>query len=120
MFKEITVGGKPIPFLSNGVTPLLYKQLFKNDLLKALNSNGEFEIANEKIPELAFIMAKQGEKGVKTADLMKLNFESYVEWLSQFEPLDLVMVGADIVNVYISDSIQTEEPKKKEPDEAKE
>ena len=109
MFKEITVGGKPIPFLSNGVTPLLYKQLFKNDLLKALNSNGEFEIANEKIPELAFIMAKQAEK----ADMAQLSFDMYIEWLEQFDALDMVMNSTDIADVYIGNTIPQEKPKKK-------
>lgn len=120
MYKEITVGVKTIPFLSNGVTPLLYKQLFKNDLLKSLNNNGEYEIASEKVPELGYIMAKQAEDGIKIADLMKLNLEGYYEWLSQFEPLDMVMAGGDIVGVYLSDSIPTAESKKKEPEEAKE
>lgn len=109
MVKEIQIGAnKSIKFQSNGATPLFFKQIFKHDLLKELNGDG-LEIAQDKIPELAFVMAKQAEK----ANMMDLNFDSYVAWLSEFEPLDLVLAGADIANVYISDSIPYEEPKKK-------
>lgn len=111
MYKEIEVGGdkKKIAFLSNGLTPLFYKQVFKTDLLKALNENGEFSLASDKIPELGFIMVKQAEK----ADMTKVNYESYLEWLSGFEPLDLTMASAEITDVYFSNSIPSEEPKKK-------
>lgn len=117
MYKEIEVGGdkKKIAFLSNGLTPLFYKQVFKTDLLKALNENGEFSLASDKIPELGYIMMKQAEK----ADMSKVSYEGYLEWLVGFEPLDLVMASADITDVYISNSIPSEEPKKKGRGKAK-
>lgn len=109
MFKELTVGAKKIAFLSNGLTPLIYKQLFGTDLLKQLTENGEFEVAGDKIPELAYVMAMQGEK----ADITKLSIESYYGWLEGFEPLDMVMNGRAIADIYISNSLPTEKPKKK-------
>lgn len=116
MYKVIKVGAnKEIAFLSNGLTPLFYKQVFKNDLLKSLNSSGEFALASDKIPELGYIMMKQAEK----ADMTKVSYEGYLEWLEGFEPLDLVMASADITDVYISNSIPTEEPKKKGNGKAK-
>ena len=108
MHKEMKIGAKTVTFLSNGATPLFYKMLFKKDLLKQLNGEG-FEVASDNIPELAFIMAKQADK----ADMMKLSMNDYIDWLSNFEPLDLVMSGGEIANVYIADSIPTEEAKKK-------
>ena len=98
MYKEIVIGAgenpKTIGFLSNGVTPL--------------TDSGDMEIAGDKIPELAYIMAKQAEK----ADMSKANYEGYIEWLSQFEALDIVLKAAEIANVYISDSLTSVEPKK--------
>ena len=112
MYKEIVIGAgenpKTIGFLSNGVTPLFYKQVFKTDLLQMLTDSGDMEIAGDKIPELAYIMAKQAEK----ADMSKANYEGYIEWLSQFEALDIVLKAAEIANVYISDSLTSVEPKK--------
>ena len=102
------IGTKTIAFQANGATPLFYKMLFKKDLLRQLTGE-ELEIASDDIPALAYIMAKQADK----ADMMKLNYEGYIEWLSLFEPLDLVMAGKEIASVYIADSVPMEEPKKK-------
>ena len=109
MFKEIEMGAKKVSFLSNGVTPLWYKQVFHTDLLQTLTNGEDMEIAADKIPELAFIMSKQAER----ADMMQLDKVAYFEWLETFEPLDLVVHGSEIANVYISDSLPSVEPKKK-------
>lgn len=109
MTKTIKVGKKDISFTSNGATPLFYKQLFHKDLMKMLNSGDEIEIAGDNVPELAFIMAKQYDQ----ANMMALTTNMYIEWLSLFEPLDLILAGGEIVNVYLADSTGTEEPKKK-------
>lgn len=113
MKREIQLGDKTVSFLSNGVTPLFYKQLFKKDLLQTLKGNGEWDIVGDHIPELAFIMAMQAKEGVTAADMMKLTYENYIEWLSQFEALDITMHGGEITAVYIADSIPSAEPKKK-------
>lgn len=120
MYKEIVIGGgdhsQTIGFLSNAVTPLYYKQVFKVDLLQMLTESGDMEIAGDKIPELAFIMAKQAEK----ADMTKINYDSYIEWLEQFAPLDLVLKSTEIANVYIADSLTSVEAKKNSKGKAKE
>lgn len=117
MTKELTIGGKTINFTANGATCLFYKQFFKKDLLKEITTNGdEMTIASEAIPELAFIMAKQADK----ADLMKMPFDKYIEWLELFNPFDLALCGNDIFMVYVADAVPTEEPKKKGKGKAKE
>lgn len=116
MTKELTIGGKTINFTANGATCLFYKQFFKKDLLKEITTNGdEMTIASESIPELAFIMAKQADK----ADMMHLEYATYIEWLELFNPFDLALCGNDIFMVYVADAVPTEEPKKKGKDKAK-
>ena len=112
MTKEIMIGDKPITFTSNGATPIFYKQFFKKDLMKFTNLDGNeaaMELAEGEINELAFIMAKQADK----ADMMKLTFANYIEWLELFNPLDLTMKSDEIYMVYLADSVPMEEPKKK-------
>lgn len=123
MYKEISIGKKTprkLALLSNGATPLFYKQIFNRDLLQYLTEDGSdegnMEIASDKIPELAYIMAKQAEK----ADMQKLSFEDYMQWLEGFEALDITMNAAAIANVYISDSIPSVTPKKKGSEKQKE
>lgn len=112
MQKELKIGVKTINLLSNGITPIVYKQLFTGDLMQLISEGEGIKVADEKAPELAFVMAKQAE-GLSPAELMTLNRDMYYEWLMQFEPLDLTMAGAEIVNLYISTSMPTSEPKKK-------
>lgn len=112
MVKELKVGEKTIQFLSNGVTPIAYKQLFKSDLMGLIVDGKGTEVASDKTPELAFIMAMQAQ-GMSAAELMKLSYDNFYDWIAQFEPLDLTMAGADIVNIYISNSLPSSEPKKK-------
>lgn len=119
MTKEITIGGKQITFTANAATPIYYKQFFKKDLMKftALNENeAAMELAEGEINELAFIMAKQADK----ADMMKLTFANYLEWLELFDALDLTMKSDEIYMVYVGDSVPMEEPKKKGRGKAKE
>lgn len=118
MTKDITFGEKTITFTANGATALFYKQFFKKDLMKEISGESEesYELATENIPELAFIMAKQADK----ADMMKLKYENYIEWLELFNPLDLTMKGKEIFMIYVADSVPIEESKKKADDEAKE
>lgn len=118
MFKEISIGkGRKLALKSNGLTPLYYKQTFGRDLLQMLTEDDEaLTIASDKIPELAYIMAKQAEG----ADMTKLNQEEFLKWLETFEPLDMTMNSTAIANVYISDSLPSVDAKKKGKGKAKE
>lgn len=111
MTKEIMIGGKQNIFTANGATPIFYKQFFHKDLIKMMAQNEDtIEVATENIPEIAFIMAMQGAG----KDMSKLTQEMYIDWLSSFDALDLTLKGAEIIAVYIGDTLPTEEPKKKE------
>ena len=116
MKKTLEIRGNSISFVANAATPLYYKMFFKKDLLKQLNSGDGIEIAGDNIPELAFIMAKQADK----ADMMHLKYEQYLQWLEIFDPLDIVMQGAEIIGVYFADMETDVEPKKKANAKAKE
>lgn len=117
MTDKITIRGKEITFTANGATPLYYKQFFHRDLLKSITVEDDtITIGTEYIPDLAFIMAKQADK----ADMLHLQQKTYYEWLENFDPLDLTMAAEEIFNIYLSDSIPTEEPKKKEDADPKE
>ena len=110
MRKEIEIGGNNYEFVANAATPIYYKQFFKKDLLAGLTSGDGISIASDALPELAFIMAKQADK----ADMMKLSFKNYIEWLERFEALDIALHAEEILSVYYNDIETTVEPKKKE------
>lgn len=115
MYGEIKVGGINVPMIANAATPLRYKQLFGKDLLTEFRGVEENEAkAVESIPELAFIMAMTAKSKDGKQDLSKLNLNLYMEWLEQFDPMDLPMASERIINLYLGNTVTSSEPKKKE------
>ena len=110
MRKEIEIGGNNYSFVANAATPVYYKQFFKKDLLAGLTSGDGLAIASDALPELAFIMAKQADR----ADMMKLTYKNYIEWLELFDALDIALHAEAILSVYYTDIEATVAPKKKE------
>lgn len=114
MYKEIKIGDKTIPMLANAATPIRYKMIFHKDILKALKSINNDDLDTASIGELAFMMSMQSEAQSGKVKLSELNFDKYLEWLEQFNPLDIEMSAEDIVNLYSADAETSSEPKKKE------
>ncbi len=119
MYKEIKVGEFALPFKASALTPVLYKHVFGYDWLKicsqaakeADKAERERKEAEERgevwdgtevssiadhIPELAYIMTRQGEG----ADASKLCKEDYYAWLDVLEPTDLLKAAPDILGLY--------------------
>lgn len=115
MYGEIKVGGINVPMLANAATPLRYKQLFGKDLLTEFQGaqNDQAKVV-ESIPELAFIMAMAAKAKEGKQDLNLINQAKYMEWLEQFDPMDLPMVSEQIVNLYLGNTVTSSEPKKKQ------
>lgn len=98
MYKVIKIGGKDIPMQANAATPVRYRQVFGKNLLPYFMGKASDEDAAEMIGELAYIMALDASG----ADMTKLSYDGYVEWLEGFAPLDFVEADAitALVNLY--------------------
>lgn len=115
MFKEIKIGDITVPMLANGATPLRYKMIFGKDLMTEFQgATDDSAKALNSLPELAFIMAKAAEAKEGKTDLNLLNASMYLEWLEQFDPMDIPMASDEIVNLYTGNMATKSEPKKKE------
>lgn len=114
MYREIKIGKNTIPMLANGATPIRYRMVFKKDLINEFQQveGNNYSIAVDTLSELAFIMAQAAQM----EDMSKLNMEVYIEWLEQFEPLDLTEAVEEIVDLYMGNSETISEVKKKEGD----
>lgn len=111
MYKEIQVGAKTVPMLSNAATPLYFRQVFSKDLLvflQSMNNKGIVDGFSETVSQLAFVMAAQAEK----KKINELNFDKYIEWLSGFEALDFETASGDILGLYTSGGRTLSKPKK--------
>lgn len=121
MYREIKIGAKNVPMLANGATPIRFRMVFGKDIMNEFNKvNDDMGKATDSISELAFIMAKAAEAQTEGKSLATLNQDTFVEWLEQFEPLDIVMSADDIVNLYLGNEKTLSEDKKKVEDAVKE
>ena len=114
MTKNITLeGGKELKLAANAATPFRYKQLFGDDLLRIFQEsteNKEKEITlSETVTQLAFIMNRQAE-GV---NMNTLSIDEFFTWLENFEPMEIVLVGQEIINTYLSSAQTSVVAKKK-------
>ena len=121
MFKEIQIGEKLVPMLANGATPLRYKLVFRKDIITEFQlAEGDYSKVTNTIPELAYIMARQATASKGEADLQLLNFEQYLAWMEQFEPMDIILASDAILDVYLGNNTPSLKPKKKVKDGVKE
>ena len=105
----ITFGDKPVELVANGATPVLYKRVFRRDFLNSANKADDMDI----YVELAFIMAKQAEKPMSEL-INGLKYEDYLEWVQDFEAMDIITKVTDIFSLYQGQAVQTSVSKKKE------
>lgn len=107
MVGTVKIGDKGIEMAANAASPYIYKQIFHEDfLLKIQEKNPDPDL----FQKMGFVMAKQAEIK-KVSDLMKLNLDSFYEWLLQFEPMDVMTATAAISNIYFKQSESTAVPK---------
>ena len=113
MYADVKIGDKVVPMVASAATKIHYKQLFKKDLIMLMNrarSGNDEDIqegATDLVPELAYVMAVQAEK----SGFADKNFNTFVEWLENFEPWEIEMAAAQIMALYTVQQKSTSKPK---------
>lgn len=112
MFDKILIGEKEIPMLAMASVDVYYKQIFNEDPLKIqVNADGAPSELLELYSKMGFVMAKFAELKTRK-EMLKLNFDSYIEWLEQFERADYLAVLGDIRMVYEGERRPSSQEKK--------
>lgn len=115
MYREIKIGDKKVSMLANGATPIRYRMVFGKDVITEFqNADTDSGKAASSVTELAFIMNKAAEAQENKASLSTLNMDTFVEWLEQFEPLDITLAAEEIVGLYMGNGKGLSEAKKKQ------
>ena len=115
MYREIKVGKKIVPMVANGATALRYRHVFGKDLIQELQqAQGDTSKGFNSLPELAYIMAKAAEAKEGKVNMSLLNEESFMEWLEQFDPMDVIMSAEAVINLYTGNTEANVEQKKEE------
>lgn len=115
MIQTITLeGGKTVELAANAATPFRFKQLFNADLFRIFHQSAQDEaeatIMADVVTQLAFIMNKQAEG----ANMNTMSMEDFYSWLEDYEPMDFVVKGEEIIKIYLASAQTTVEAKKKQ------
>ena len=103
MYNVVKIGQKDVPMLSMASVDRYYWNIFHRDPLKIqVKAEDEADSVNFVI-EMAFVMAKFAEVGAK--GMRELNEDSFLEWLEQFERVDLINALPDAQMTYEGQAI---------------
>lgn len=110
MFRELQIGEKTVGMVANAATPYRYKQVHGEDLLPYFSGKRTEEDQSLMIMQLAYVMTMQAEGN----DFKKLNFDTYLEWLTQFDAMDLMggKIAGEVLAIYTENTKTFSEPKK--------
>lgn len=109
MRRTLTIGEYDVDMVANGMTPVIYKRIFRKDfLVESQKKDTDMTL----FQELGFVMAMQAQKPVK--ELMEgLTESDYWEWLEKFGALDVLNSVDKIFELYANQTVSTSTAKKK-------
>ena len=108
MQKEIKIGEQMVPMRATAATAYRYRQTFHGDLLTELAKKKPEQENVELIQRLAFIMAKSAED----ANMNTLNEDAYIDWLEQYETVELIEALPQVIGLYMASKGSTSKAKK--------
>ena len=117
MQKTVRIGEKDVEMRASAATAIRYRNVFHGDIMKelmALDAENIDMSVVEKIQQVGFIMAKTAEG----ANMAALSTDDYLEWLEQFDQIDIMQAAKDIISVYIHQKESSSELKKSETETA--
>ena len=118
MYNIVKIGEKDVPMLSMASVDIYYRNIFHEDAFKTqVEAKDEADSVNF-ILQMGFVMAKFAELKDRK-EMNKLNEDSFLEWLDQFERTDLLNALVDVQKTYEGQSVTAAEAKKNtnEPNE---
>lgn len=84
MKAEIKIGDMNVTLCANAGVTLIYKRLFRSDLLRDLGQIRDDELGVvDVVQKMAFVMAMMNEKTLK--ECLELTEIKYLEWLCEFD-----------------------------------
>lgn len=106
----VKTGTRDVPMLANGATRIHYQHVFGRNLNSFFLMKMSDEENADVVGELAYIMAS----AAAGADMRKLNYDGYINWIEGFDALDFATEEAaiQIIDIYQSNSVPSSEVKK--------
>ena len=112
MFNTVKIGDKDVPMLAMASVDVYYKHCFGSDPLAVqAQDNPQISDVIALFQRLGFIMAKFAETKSRK-EMLKLNEESFIDWIEQFDRTDLMEALPSIRAVYDGEKVTASQEKK--------
>ena len=112
-YKVIKIGEAEVPMMCKASTNLYYKQIFGEDpILKQSDTQMTTGESINFTQQLAFVMAKAAEANGDRAKMLDVSQDDYLDWLDQFEFLDLQNALGDVMALYTQSKTSTSREKR--------
>lgn len=112
MYNIVKIGTSEVPMLSMASVDVYYRNIFHEDPLKIQTDDAtDAGVMIGFIQRMGFVMAKFAELKNRK-EMLKLNEESFYEWMDTMERNDLINALPDIQATYEGQSIASAEAKK--------
>lgn len=100
--KTIKIGNKEVKLKTSAYTPLLYNDLFHENIFAEMNSIIRSASETGQVPyervsvlyKLTYCMAKHADKTIPSID----------EWMDQFDVFDIPEIAGELVNLWTADN----------------
>lgn len=100
MIKTFVVGEREIEAELNAALPYRYSGVFGKNYFSMIGRDIDPGQAAEFAQEILYLMAMSAQK----EDMSRLNFDTYIKWLEDFMPGDLLEAAGDVVSWVVSPS----------------
>lgn len=102
----INISGNEVEVAANAASIYVFRQIFHEDFLKKIQ---EKDPDPDILQKMFFVMASQAK--MTTPEALKLNYENYIEFLSGFDPMDILNAAGEISEFYFKQTFKTSVPK---------
>lgn len=110
MYGVVKAGDHEVEMAADAASIYYYRKVFQEDFLKLTQAGEE---NTDVFQKMGYIMAMQAKYKDKREELQKLSFDSFIAWLGDFEPLDLILATERIMEIYYQQAATTSKAKKK-------
>lgn len=110
MYGIVKAGNHEIEMSADAASIYYYRKVFQEDFLKMTQAEGD---NSDIFQKMGYIMAMQAKYKDKREELQKLTYDGFIAWLTDFEPLDIILATDQIMNIYYQQSVTTSKAKKK-------
>lgn len=114
MFNNVKIGERTIPMMAMASCDVYYRNIFHEDAIKLQTKKDldEGDLVNF-IMKMGFVMAKFAELKDRK-EMNKLNEDSYLDWLDQFDRAEYLSALGDVRLTYEGQAVTVSDSKKKD------